>query len=142
MYNKSTIIGRLGTDPEVRFTQDQKAIANLRVATTESWKDRQTGERKEKTEWHRVVLFGKLAEIARDHLKKGALVLFEGPSRTRKWQDKDGKDRYTTEIHAEEMKMLGSKSASDSSVSSASSSQSTSSDYPTDNYGDYDDIDF
>ncbi len=80
MYNKSTIIGRLGTDPEIRYSADQKAIANLRVATTETWKDRQSGERKEKTEWHRVVLFGKLAETARDYLKKGALVLFEGPS--------------------------------------------------------------
>jgi len=140
MYNKSTIIGRLGTDPEIRFTADQKAIANLRVATTESWKDRQTGERKEKTEWHRVVLFGKLAEIARDHLKKGALVLFEGPSRTRKWQDKEGKDQHTTEIHAEEMKMLGSKSGSSSSPDS-SSSTSQSDAYPS-NYDDFEDIDF
>jgi single-strand DNA-binding protein len=141
MYNKSTIIGRLGTDPEIRFTADQKAIANLRVATTESWKDRQSGERKEKTEWHRVVLFGKLAEIARDHLKKGALVLFEGPSRTRKWQDKDGKDQYTTELHAEEMKMLGSKSGSTSSSPESSSSISQSDDYPS-NYDDFDDLDF
>lgn len=141
MYNKSTIIGRLGTDPEVRYTPDQKAIANVRVATTESWKDRQTGERKEKTEWHRVVLFGKLAEIARDHLKKGALVLFEGPSRTRKWQDKDGKDQYITELHAEEMKMLGSKSGSNSS-SGSSAPTSQSDDYPSNSYDDFDDIDF
>jgi single-strand DNA-binding protein len=140
MYNKSTIIGRLGNDPEIRFTADQKAIANLRVATTETWKDRQTGERKEKTEWHRVVLFGMLAEIARDHLKKGALVLFEGPSRTRKWQDKEGKDQHTTEIHAEEMKMLGSKSGSSSSPDS-SSSTSQSDAYPS-NYDDFEDIDF
>ena len=141
MYNKSTIIGRLGTDPEIRFTADQKAIANLRVATTETWKDRQSGERKEKTEWHRVVLFGKLAEIARDHLKKGALVLFEGPSRTRKWQDKEGKDQHTTEIHAEEMKMLGSKSGSTSSSPESSSSNSQSDDDPS-NYDDFDDLDF
>lgn len=141
MYNKSTIIGRLGTDPEIRYSADQKAIANLRVATTETWKDRQSGERKEKTEWHRVVLFGKLAEIARDHLKKGALVLFEGPSRTRKWQDKDGKDQYTTELHAEEMKMLGSKSGSNSS-SGSSASASQSDDYPFSSYDDFDDIDF
>lgn len=140
MYNKSTIVGRLGTDPEIRYTPDQKAIANLRVATTESWKDRQSGERKEKTEWHRVVLYGKLAEIARDHLKKGALVLFEGPSRTRKWQDKDGKDQYTTEIHAEEMKMLGSKSSS--TGSSASTQTQSSNDYSHDNYDDFDDIAF
>lgn len=120
MFNKSTIIGRLGADPVIRFTQDQKAIANLRVATTETWKDRQSGERKEKTEWHSVVLFGNLAEIAHDHLNKGALVLFEGPSRTRKWQNKEGIDQYTTEIHAETMKMLGSKPAS-----AAASSQSS-----------------
>jgi len=141
MYNKSTIIGRLGTDPEIRYTKDQKAIANLRVATTESWKDRQSGERKEKTEWHRVVLFGKLAEIARDHLNKGALVLFEGPSRTRKWQDNDGKDQYTTEIHAEEMKMLGAKSSSSSNASAPMQSDS-SDDYSQDNYDDFDDIAF
>lgn len=134
MYNKITIIGRSGTDPDIRFTQDQKAIANIRVATTEFWKNRQTGERKERTEWHRVVLFGKLAEIARDHLKKGALVLFEGPSRTRKWQDNDGKDQYTTEIHAEKMKMLGSKSSG-----SAPASQSSDHDYAS--YDDFDDSD-
>jgi len=120
MYNKTVIIGRLGADPVIRFTQDQKAIANLSVATTETWKDRQSGERKEKTEWHRVVLFGNLAEIARDHLNKGALVLFEGPLRTRKWQNKEGSDQYATEIHAETMKMLGSKP-----TSAAASSQSS-----------------
>ena len=109
MYNKSVIIGRLGRDPDIRFTGEGKAVANLAVATTETWKDKDSGERKEKTEWHRVVLFGKLAEIARDHLKKGALVLLEGPIRTRKWQ-KDGVDQYTTEIHADTMKMLGGKS--------------------------------
>ena len=141
MYNKSTIIGRLGTDPEIRYTKDQKAIANLRVATTESWKDRQSGERKEKTEWHRVVLYGKLAEIARDHLNKGALVLFEGPSRTRKWQDNDGKDQYTTEIHAEEMKMLGAKSSSSAGTSAPTQSH-PSDDYSQDNYDDVDDIAF
>ena len=141
MYNKSTIIGRLGTDPEIRFTQDQKAIANLRVATTESWKDRTTGERKEKTEWHRVVLFGKLAEIARDYLKKGALVLFEGPSRTRKWQDKDGKDQYTTELHAEEMKMLSGKADKPSSSNGSSATSTTSSNSNHDSYSDWNDDD-
>lgn len=141
MYNKHTIIGRLGTDPEIRYTADQKAIANLRVATTESWKDRVTGERKEKTEWHRVVLFGKLAEIARDYLKKGALVLFEGPSRTRKWQDKEGRDQYTTEIHADQMKMLGSKSSPSNGTAPSTPSQS-SEDYPHDSYDDFDEIPF
>ena len=139
MYNKIVIIGRLGTDPDVRFTQDQKAIANLRVATTESWKDRATGERKDKTEWHRVVLFGKLAEIARDHLKKGALVLFEGPSRTRKWQDNDGKDQYTTEIHANEMKMLSPKSSGSASAASSNSASSQQSQMP--DYASYDHFD-
>ena len=85
------------------------------MATTETWKDRTSGERKEKTEWHRVVLFGNLAEIARDYLKKGALALFEGPIRTRKWQDNNGQDQYTTEIHAETLKMLGQKSGESAS---------------------------
>lgn len=120
MFNKSQLIGRLGRDPEVRFTAEGKAVANLAVATTESWKDKASGERKEKTEWHRVVLFGKLAEIARDYLHKGALVFLEGPIRTRKWQ-KDGVDQYTTEIHADNMKMLGGKTDNSSGSSSASS---------------------
>ncbi len=120
MFNKSQLIGRLGRDPEVRFTAEGKAVANLAVATTESWKDKASGERKEKTEWHRVVLFGKLAEIARDYLHKGALVMLEGPIRTRKWQ-KDGVDQYTTEIHADTMKMLGGKTDNSSGSSSASS---------------------
>ena len=120
MYNKSQIIGRLGRDPEVRFTAEGKAVANLAVATTESWKDKASGERKEKTEWHRVVLFGKLAEIARDYVHKGALVMLEGPIHTRKWQ-KDGVDQYTTEIHADTMKMLGGKTDNSSGSSSASS---------------------
>ena len=120
MFNKSQLIGRLGRDPEVRFTAEGKAVANLAVATTESWKDKASGERKEKTEWHRVVLFGRLAEIARDYLHKGALVMLEGPIRTRKWQ-KDGVDQYTTEIHADTMKMLGGKTDNSSGSSSASS---------------------
>lgn len=140
MHNKATIIGRLGNDPEIRYTANQKAVANISVATTENWKDSQTGERKERTEWHRVVLFGKLAEIARDHLKKGALVLFEGSMRTRKWQDKDGKDHFTTEINAEEMKMLSKPSPSSSSTSPTM--QSNPSDYPPDSYDDLDDIAF
>lgn len=120
MFNKSQLIGRLGRDPEVRFTAEGKAVANLAVATTESWKDKASGERKQRTEWHRVVLFGALAEIARDYLHKGALVFLEGPIRTRKWQ-KDGVDQYTTEIHADTMKMLGGKTDNSSGSSSASS---------------------
>ena len=127
MYNKSQLIGRLGRDPDVRFTGEGKAVANLAVATTESWKDKASGDRKQRTEWHRVVLFGALAEIARDHLKKGALVLLEGPIRTRKWQDQNGHDVYTTEIHADTLKMLGGKSDNSSGSSSASASNSTAS---------------
>jgi single-strand DNA-binding protein len=130
MYNKTVLIGRLGADPEIRYTPQQKAIANLSVATTESWRDK-SGERQERTEWHRVVLFGKLAEIASNHLKKGALVLLEGPIRTRKWQNSEGKDQYTTEIHADVMKMLGSKQAASGPASSS----------PSDAYADYDDFD-
>lgn len=115
MFNKAQIIGRLGSDPEVRYTQKQKAVASFNVATTETWKEKGTGARKERTEWHHVVLFGNLAEIARDHLKKGALVFFEGPLRTRKWQDQSGHDRYITEIHADNMKMLGEKQDNSSS---------------------------
>ena len=123
MYNKSQLIGRLGRDPEIRFTAESKAIANLAIATTETWKDKLSGERKQRTEWHRVVLFGALAEIVRDHLKKGALVMLEGPIRTRKWQ-KDGVDQYTTEIHADTMKMLGGKSDNPSGSSTAPSAAS------------------
>ena len=123
MYNKSQLIGRLGRDPEIRFTAEGKAIANLAIATTESWKDKSSGERKQRTEWHRVVRFGALAEIVQDHLKKGALVMLEGPIRTRKWQ-KDGVDQYTTEIHADTMKMLGGKSDNPSGSSTAPSAAS------------------
>ena len=132
MYNKTVLIGRLGRDPEVRFTGEGKAVANLAIATTESWKDKVSGERQQKTEWHRVVLFGALAEIARDYLKKGALVLLEGPIRTRKWQDQSGQDHYTTEIHADTLKMLGGKSdnSSGSSTTSTPSSSSKSSAKP------------
>lgn len=125
MYNKTTLIGRLGNDPEIRFTPNQTQVATMSVATTESWKDKTTGERKERTEWHRVVIFGKLAEIVGDHLKKGALVLFEGPIRTRKWQGQDGVERYSTEIHADEMKMLPSGSAKNGSAPTSATSAGT-----------------
>lgn len=107
--NKVIIIGNLGKDPEMRYTQDGKAIANLTVATSDVWKDKQTGEKKEKTEWHRVTFFDKLAEIAGKYLKKGSKIYLEGKLQTRKWQDKDGQDRYTTEILGNEMKMLSPK---------------------------------
>ena len=107
--NKVTIIGNLGKDPETRYAPSGDAVTNITVATTETWKDKATGEKREATEWHRVVFFGKLAEIAGQYLKKGSQVYLEGKLKTRKWQDKDGADRYTTEINADELKMLGGK---------------------------------
>lgn len=108
--NKVILVGNLGADPESRFAPSGDAICNISVATTESWKDKQTGEKKEATEWHRVGFYGKLAEIAGQYLKKGSQVYIEGSLRTRKWQDKTGQDRYTTEIRGDVMKMLGGKS--------------------------------
>lgn len=107
--NKVILVGNLGKDPEVRYMQNGDAVANITIATTDTWKDKQTGEKKEATEWHRVVFFRKLAEIAGQYLKKGAQVYVEGSLKTRKWQDKEGQDRYTTEIVADTMKMLGSR---------------------------------
>lgn len=105
--NKVILIGNLGADPETRYLPSGEAVTNIRVATTDRWKDRQTGEMKEATEWHRIAFFGRLAEIAGEYLKKGSQVYVEGSLRTRKWQDKDGQDRYTTEIRGEVMQMLG-----------------------------------
>ena len=113
--NKAMIIGNLGRDPEVRYMPNGDAVCNITVATTENWKDKASGERREATEWHRVTFFGKLAEIAGQYLKKGSQVYLSGKIKTRKWQDKDGQDRYTTEIHADEMKMLGGRGESDGS---------------------------
>ena len=112
--NKVIILGNLGADPESRFAPSGDAVCNIRVATSETWKDKATGERKEATEWHRVSFYGKLAEIAGQYLRKGSQVYIEGSLRTRKWQDKDGKDQYTTEVRANEMKMLGSRQDGDS----------------------------
>ncbi|MEM1243544.1 MAG: single-stranded DNA-binding protein [Pseudomonadota bacterium] len=107
--NKVILIGNLGADPEMRYMPSGGAIANLRIATTETWKDKQTGEQQEQTEWHRVVYFNRLGEIAGEYLKKGSKVFVEGSIRTRKWQDKEGNDRYTTEIIGRELQMLDSK---------------------------------
>lgn len=107
--NKVILVGHLGKDPETRYAPSGDSICNITLATSETWKDKQSGERKEATEWHRVVFFGKLAEIAGQYLKKGSQVYVEGSLRTRKWQDKDGQDRYTTEIRGDEMKMLGAR---------------------------------
>jgi single-strand DNA-binding protein len=105
--NKVILVGNLGNDPETRYTPSGTAVTNISVATTDSWKDRQTGEQNEKTEWHRIVFFNRLAEIAGEYLKKGSQVYIEGRLQTRKWQDQNGQDRYTTEIVANEMQMLG-----------------------------------
>ena len=107
--NRVELIGSLGANPEIRTFQNGGRVANMRVACSESWKDKQTGDKKEATEWHRVVFFRRLAEIAGQYLTKGSSVYVEGSLKTRKWQDKDGSDRYTTEIVGSEMKMLGSK---------------------------------
>lgn len=105
--NKVILIGNLGQDPEVRYTSGGTAVTNLRIATTEAWRDRQSGEQKENTEWHTVVLFGKTAEVASQYLKKGRQVYIEGRLQTRKWQDKSGNDRFSTEVVANDMQMLG-----------------------------------
>ncbi len=111
--NKVILIGNLGADPESRFAPSGDAICNIRLATTETWRDKSTGERREATEWHRVAFFGKLAEIAGQYLRKGSQVYIEGSLRTRKWQDQSGQDRYTTEVRAAEMKMLGRREGGD-----------------------------
>ena len=105
--NKVIIVGNLGADPETRFLPSGEAVANIRVATTDRWKDKASGEMKEATEWHRISFFGRLAEIAGEYLKKGSQVYVEGSLRTRKWQDKDGQDRYSTDIRGDVMQMLG-----------------------------------
>lgn len=107
--NKVILIGNLGRDPETRYAPSGDAICNLTIATSEQWKDKATGERREATEWHRVVFFGRVAEVAAQYLRKGSQIYVEGRLQTRKWQDKDGQDRYTTEIRGDEMKMLGSR---------------------------------
>jgi len=109
--NKVIVVGNIGGDPETRYMPSGSAVTNLTVATNESWKDKQTGEQKERTEWHKVAMFGRLAEIAAEYLRKGSQVYIEGKLRTRKWQGQDGQDRYTTEIIADEMQMLGGRGA-------------------------------
>lgn len=110
--NKVIIVGNLGQDPEVKYMPSGGAVTNIRVATSETWKDKETGENQERTEWHRVVFFNRLAEIAGEYLKKGSKVFVEGSLRTRKWEDKSGNDCYTTEIVSREMQMLDSKNGS------------------------------
>ena len=110
--NKVILLGNLGADPETRYTASGSAVTNIRLATTDSWRDKQSGERQERTEWHRVVFFSRLAEIAAEYLRKGSQCYIEGQIRTRKWQGQDGQDRYSTEIVANEMQMVGSRGGS------------------------------
>jgi len=127
--NKVILIGNLGRDPEVRYMPSGSAVTNVTVATTDSWKDKQTGDKQERTEWHNVVFFNRLAEIAGEYLKKGSKVYVEGSLRTRKWQDKNtGADRYTTEIVANEMQMLDSKGGGSASFNQDEPSSSSSKD--------------
>jgi len=124
--NKVIIVGNLGADPDSRAMPSGNAVTNISVATSESWNDRDTGEKQEKTEWHRVVFFNRLAEIAAQYLKKGSQVYVEGKLQTRKWEDKEGNERWTTEIVANQMQMLGDRMSGDISNDNASSSQSSS----------------
>lgn len=111
--NKVILVGNLGGDPEVRYMPNGNAVTNITIATSESWKDKQTGQQQERTEWHRVVFFNRLAEIAGEYMRKGGKVYVEGALRTRKWQDQQGQDRYTTEIVASEMQLLDSRGGND-----------------------------
>ncbi|HYX73589.1 MAG TPA: single-stranded DNA-binding protein [Steroidobacteraceae bacterium] len=120
--NKVILIGNLGADPETRAMPSGTTVANLRVATSESWRDKQTGEQQERTEWHRVALFGRLAEIAGEYLRKGSQVYIEGSLRTRKWQDKQGNERYSTEVVGNDLQMLGGRGGAAAGASPASSS--------------------
>jgi len=123
--NKAIIVGTLGKDPDVKYTAGGSAVVNVSVATNENWKDKNTGENVEKTEWHRIVIFGKLAEIAAQYLKKGSQVYFEGKIQTRKWQDQAGQDRWSTEIVANEMQMLGGRADSSGGSSAYTPQQKT-----------------
>ena len=123
--NKVILVGNCGKDPETRFMPSGGGVTKISIATSESWKDKQTGESKERTEWHNVVFFGRLAEIAGEYLRKGSQVYIEGSLRTNKWQDKSGNDRYTTEIVANEMQMLGSRSGGGDSYAPAQNQQAS-----------------
>lgn len=118
--NKVILVGNLGQDPETRYMPSGGAVTNLRIATSESWKDKQTGEQQDRTEWHSIAMFGRLAEISAEYLRKGSQVYVEGKLRTRKWQDKEGRDRYTTEVIADEMQMLGSRGGAGAPMSGGS----------------------
>lgn len=138
--NKVILVGNLGADPDTRYMPSGSAVTNLSLATSESWKDKQTGEQKERTEWHKVAMFNRLAEIAAEYLRKGSQVYIEGKLRTRKWQDRDGNDRWTTEVVADEMQMLGGRGGGSAPMSSdPSSGPSQSSAPPAPSSDDFDD---
>jgi single-strand DNA-binding protein len=145
MLNKVILIGNLGADPEVRAMASGSSVANISLATTRRWKDKQTNERKEATEWHRVVFFNRLAEIVGEYLEKGSKIYIEGRLQTRKWQGQDGQDRYTTEILATEMHMLGTKQDSSAQAAPKASTKNTNTSMgapmppPLSEYDDYDD---
>lgn len=136
--NKVILVGNLGQDPDTRYMPSGSAVTNLRIATSEQWKDKQTGEQKERTEWHNVAMFGRLAEIAAEYLRKGSQVYIEGKLRTRKWQDKQGNDRWTTEVVADEMQMLGGRGGGSGPMSSADSGP-PSREYPDSGADEFDD---
>ena len=134
--NKVIVLGNLGSDPDARYMPNGNAVTNISVATTNSWKDKESGERQEETEWHRVVFFGRLAEIASEYLKKGSQVYVEGRLQTRKWEDKEGNDRWTTEIVANDMQMLGERISSSSNSDSTRVRKQSGSEFATDDFDD------
>ncbi|MBM22842.1 MAG: single-stranded DNA-binding protein [Gammaproteobacteria bacterium] len=134
--NKVIVLGNLGSDPDARYMPNGNAVTNISVATTNSWKDKESGERQEETEWHRVVFFGRLAEIASEYLKKGSQVYVEGRLQTRKWEDKEGNDRWTTEIVANDMQMLGERISSSSNSDSTRVQKQSGSEFATDDFDD------
>ncbi len=134
--NKVILIGNLGKDPEVRYMANGGAVCNVTLATTESWKDKQSGEQKDKTEWHNIVFYRRLAEIAGEYLRKGSQIYVEGKLQTRKWQDKNGNDRYTTEIIANEMQMLGSRGGGSADFSAERSASQAPAAAATDDFDD------
>ena len=141
VINKVILVGTLGADPDTRYTPSNAAVTNLSIATNESWKDKQSGEQIEKTEWHRVVMFNRLAEIASEYLRKGSQVYIEGKIQTRKWEDKEGKDRWTTEIVANEMQMLGARSSGGNSGAESRGEPATKSSSPASSPDSSDDFD-
>ena len=135
--NKVIVVGRLGSDPDTRYMPSGSAVTNVSVATSESWKDKETGEKQEKTEWHRVVFFNRLAEIASEYLKKGSQIYVEGRLQTRKWEDKEGNEKWTTEIVANQMQMLGERMSAGSSNNDRAPAQNTNkNDFANDDFDD------